>query len=54
MVYIKKGVVEGKWEYRGCFKETTSRVLTIRLSEVKTKEQCIKQANEKGYNTIGL
>ncbi len=54
MVYKKKGAVEGKWEYRGCYKESEDRLIKKNLGNVKNKNACLKLGSEWGYNTIGL
>ncbi len=53
-VYQKKAVVESDWQFKGCFKDDAARTIANYLGEVKTKEDCQKLAEAKGFNTFGL
>lgn len=54
MVFKKKIFADGEWAYKGCFKDNSARTIPNYLGEVKTKEECWKLADAKGFNTIGL
>ncbi len=54
MVYKKKISGLGEWGFRGCFKDNEARTIPNYLGDVKTKEECQKLADAKGFNTIGL
>ncbi len=54
MVYKKNKFAEEEWTYKGCFKDNSARTIPNYLGEVKTKEECQKLADSKGFNTIGL
>ncbi len=51
---MKKGAIEGKWEYRGCFNESEDRIIKNKLGKVKNKYECFKLGSEWGYDTVGL
>ena len=55
MVYKKKIFADaGEWTYKGCFKDNSARTIPNYLGEVKTREECQRLADSKGFNTIGL
>lgn len=54
MVFRKAFVQAGDWEYKGCFKDDQTRTIPNYLGEVRTKEECAKMAEAKGFNTFGL